>query len=131
MKDEKEDLVTQIKMASEVNQNQEDALAGLSEDELKSQNQKLRHAISTLSMNFEVEKSRFNSKISELQERAKLVEVYERRLDEMDFLVEEVETKEREKLELEQRVDECSEYEKMVEDMAEEIFKKEEENYEL
>ena len=45
LKDEKEDLLNQMRIASEINQNQEDALAGLSEDELKSQNQKLRQAI--------------------------------------------------------------------------------------
>jgi hypothetical protein len=46
-----------MKLLSEVNQ--EDVLAGLSEDELKSQNHKLRQAISTLTLNFEVEKARF------------------------------------------------------------------------
>lgn len=46
-----------MKTASE-ELNQEDALAGLSEGELKSQNNKLRQAISSLTMTFEVEKSR-------------------------------------------------------------------------
>lgn len=42
LKDEKEDLINQMKLAAEMNESQDDALAGLSEDELKSQNQKLR-----------------------------------------------------------------------------------------
>ena len=49
----------------------------------------------------------------------------------MDFLLEEVETKEREKVEMEARLDECLEFEKMVEEMAEEIIKKEDENDEM
>lgn len=54
LKDEKEELLNQMQLMSQMSQ--EDALAGLSEDELKSQNNKLRQAISTLTLNFEVEK---------------------------------------------------------------------------
>ena len=118
-------------MASEINSNQDDALAGLSEDELKSQNQKLRQAISALTMGFEVEKSRLASKMSELNERAKLVDDYEKKLEDMDILIEEIENKEQEKMQMEQRLDECLEFEKMVEEMAEEILKKEDEIEEL
>jgi hypothetical protein len=45
-------------------------------------------------MNFEVEKSRMQSKIADLSERNKLIEDYEKKLEEMDFLVEEVDLKE-------------------------------------
>lgn len=48
-------------------------------------------------MNFEVEKSRFNTRISELEGRARLVEEYEKKLEEMDFLLEEIDVKEQEK----------------------------------
>lgn len=54
LKDEKEELLNQMQLMSQMSQ--EDALAGISEDELKSQNNKLRQAISTLTLNFEVEK---------------------------------------------------------------------------
>lgn len=107
---------------------QEDALAGLSEDELKSQNNKLRQAISTLTLNFEVEKQRFASALAEAQRRARLVDEYEKKLEEMDFLIEEVESKEQERAEMEAKLDECLEFEKMVEEMAEEIIRKEDEN---
>jgi hypothetical protein len=121
-----------MKTASEELQaNHEDALAGLSEDELKSQNHKLRQAISSLTMTFEVEKSRAGSKITELAERAKLVDEYEKKLEDMDLLIEELDVKEQERLAMEARLDECLEFEKMVEEMAEEILKKEEENDEL
>jgi len=40
LKDEKEELLNQMQLMSQMSQ--EDALAGLSEDELKSQNNKLR-----------------------------------------------------------------------------------------
>lgn len=36
LRDEKEELINQMKLAAEMNANQDDALAGLSEDELKS-----------------------------------------------------------------------------------------------
>lgn len=57
-----------------------------------------------------------------------MIPEYERKLEEMDFLLEEVETKERERAEMEARLDECLEFEKMVEEMAEEIIRKEDEN---
>ena len=116
-----------MKMAAEMNANQEDALAGLSEDELKSQNQKLRQAIARLSMNFEVEKSRLATRLAEVTERAKQVDEYEKKLEEMDLLIEELDVKEQEKAAMEARLDECLEFEKMVEGMAEEIFSKEDE----
>lgn len=49
----------------------------------------------------------------------------------MDLLIEELDVKEQERLAMEGRLDECLEFEKMVEEMAEEILKKEEENDEL
>jgi hypothetical protein len=49
----------------------------------------------------------------------------------MDFLIEEVENKEQERLEMEVRLDECLEYEKCFEEMAEEIIRAEGENEEL
>ena len=63
LKDEKEELLNQMQLMSQMSQ--EDALAGLSEDELKSQNNKLRQAISTLTLNFEVEKQRFAVALTE------------------------------------------------------------------
>ena len=63
LKDEKEELLNQMQLMSQMSQ--EDALAGLSEDELKSQNNKLRQAISTLTLNFEVEKQRFAAALTE------------------------------------------------------------------
>ncbi len=44
-------------------------------------------------MNFEVEKSRFLSKISDLEQRAKLVDEYEKKIEDMDILIEEVDLK--------------------------------------
>ena len=60
-----------------------------------------------------------------------MVDEYEKKLEEMDFLLEEVENKEQERLAMEARLDECLEFEKMVEEMAEEIIRKEDENEEL
>ena len=46
-----------MRMSSE--DSEKETLAGLSEDELRGQNQKLRQAISTLTVNFEGEKSKY------------------------------------------------------------------------
>jgi hypothetical protein len=129
LKDEKEELLNQMQLMSQMSQ--EDALAGLSEDELKSQNNKLRQAISTLTLNYEVEKQRFAGALAEAQRRAGLVDEYEKKLEQMDFLIEEVENKEQERVEMEARLDDCLEYEKCFEEMAEEIIRHEEENEEL
>jgi hypothetical protein len=45
-------------------------------------------------MNYEVEKNKQDTKINNLEGRAKLVEEYEKKLEEMDFLLEEVDAKE-------------------------------------
>jgi hypothetical protein len=45
-------------------------------------------------MGFEVEKSRLGTKIEELSKRARLVDEYEKKLDDMDILLEEIEIKE-------------------------------------
>jgi hypothetical protein len=45
-------------------------------------------------MNYEADKARQDSKINTLETRAKLVEEYEKKLEEMDFLIEEVDIKE-------------------------------------
>ncbi|CDW91225.1 UNKNOWN [Stylonychia lemnae] len=129
LKDEREELISQIKMSSEIND--QASLAGLTEDELKSQNTKLRQAISALTMGFEVEKSKMQSKIHDLEKRAALVDDYEKKLEDMDLLIEEVEIKDQEIKAMEEKIDEGAEYEKMVEEMAEEILKKEEENEQL
>ena len=116
-----------MQMASEMNQ--EDALAGLSEDELKSQNHKLRQAISSLTMNYEIEKSRLVTKIGELNQRAKLGEELEAKIQEQDLVFEELDIRDKTIAELEARIDEINSQglEQMVEDMAEEIIKLEEE----
>ena len=54
----------------------------------------MRQAITTLTMNYEVEKSKLDSKMNELQKRADLVEDYEKKLEDMDLLLEEVDLKE-------------------------------------
>eukprot|EP00347_Sterkiella_histriomuscorum_P006662 403351912 len=125
LKDEKEELLNQLRASSEI-QGDSSSLSGLTEDELKSQNTKLRQAISALTMGFEVEKSKYNSKISDLDKRARLVEEYEKKLEDMDLLIEEIEIKDSEIKAMEEKLDEQSDFEKMVEEMAEEILKKEE-----
>ena len=79
-----------MQSAADMNASQDDALAGLSEDELRSQNQKLRQVISSLTMSYEVEKSRFGTKIAELTEKAKLVDELERKVEDMDLLMDEI-----------------------------------------
>lgn len=49
----------------------------------------------------------------------------------MDFLIEEIDVKEQERAEMEQKLEEIVEYENMVEEMVQEIAKKDEENDEM
>ncbi len=82
-------------------------------------------------MNIEVEKSRFLAKIKELEERSLLVDDYEKKLEDMDLLIEEVEMKDQEILAMEEKLNECLEFEKIVEELTEDVIAKEEENEQL
>lgn len=44
-------------------------------------------------MGFEAEKSKLHAKISDIEKRAKLVDDYEKKLEDMDLLLEEIEIK--------------------------------------
>ena len=76
--------------------NDQALLSGLSEDELRSQNQKLRQAVSSLSLNFEAEKQKLVAKITDLDQKARLADVYEKKLEDMDLLIEEIDLKDSE-----------------------------------
>lgn len=68
LKDDKDELLAQMKMGSEVNEN--DVIHAMNEDELRTQNNKLRQALTSLSMNYEVDKSKLETKIQQLEPRA-------------------------------------------------------------
>ena len=76
--------------------NDQALLSGLSEDELRSQNQKLRQAVSSLSLNFEAEKQKLVAKITDLDQKARLADVYEKKLEDIDLLIEEIDLKDSE-----------------------------------
>jgi len=92
-------LLNQIKADSDVNEL--DGIHSLSEDELRDQNSKLRQAITTLTNNYEGEKDKLESKIKEIQLRADQADDYEKKLEDMDLLIEELDNKEQERLEME------------------------------
>ena len=52
-------------------------------------------------MNYEVEKSKLESKFAEIKQRADLVDEYEKKLEDMDLLLEEIDNKENERAQME------------------------------
>lgn len=110
---------------------EDDILNSLSTDELKQQNRKLRQAVTSLAQNFENEKEKLLKQIEDEEGKKKIIEAYETKLQDMDVLLEEVDRKEAEIAEVRLENEACLEYETMVEEMAQEILKKEDECAEL
>lgn len=69
--------------------------------------------------------------IQDEEGKKKIIQNYEKKLQDMDVLLEELDRKESELAEMKIENEMCLEYETMVEEMAQEILKKEEENEEL
>lgn len=110
---------------------EDDILNSLSTDELKQQNRKLRQAVTSLAQNFENEKEKLLKQIEDEEGKKKIIEAYEKKLQDMDVLLEELDRKESEIAEVKLENEACLEYETMVEEMAQEILKKEDECEEL
>lgn len=106
---------------------QEDILNTLSTDEIKQQNRKLRQAVTSLAQGFEAEKGKLMKQIEDEEGKKKIIADYEKKLQDMDVLLEELDRKEEELAEMKIENEMCLEYETMVEEMAQEILKKEEE----
>ncbi len=109
----------------------EDVVNSLGSDELKQQNRKLRQAVTSLAQNFEAEKAKLMIQIKDEEGKKKIIAEYEKKLLDMDVLLEELDRKEEEIAEVRMENEACLEYENMVEEMAQEILKKEEECDEL
>ena len=103
----------------------------LSNDDLKAQNRKLRQAITTMKANFDQERQDMMRKIENEEGKKKVMEEYEKKLQDMDVLLEELDRKEEELAEIKMENEACLEYETMVEEMAQEIIKKEDECQDL
>jgi chromosome segregation ATPase len=93
-------------------------------EEIKTQNKKLRQAITTLTVGFEEERKKQEAAFKADTSKDKKIADLQRKLEEMDFLLEEIEQKEEERAEMEKRLEEIVEYENMVEEMVSEIAKK-------
>lgn len=74
---------------------------------------------------FEDEKSKLLKKVEDEEGKKKLIEHYEKKLSDMDILMEELDKKEYELAEMMQEREDVLEYEAMVEEMTEEIIRKE------
>jgi len=96
----------------------EDPLKDLSLEEIKIQNKKLRQAITSLTFGFEEEKKKLEEKMQDETAKDKLIAEQDERLKEMDFLLDEIELKEKERAEMEEKLEEIVEYENMVEEMV-------------
>jgi len=106
-------------------------LKDISSDELKSQNKKLRLAITTLTIKYQEDNQRLGEQISDKSEQQKIIADYEQKLQGTDFLLDEIDKKEADRKNMEVRLEEMFEYEAMVEEMVTEIETKEKENEEL
>ena len=129
LKDEKTELLAEMTENSKIVE--DDILNSLSTDELKQQNRKLRQAVTSLAQNFENEKEKLLKQIEDEEGKKKIIEAYEKKLQDMDILLEEVDRKDAEIAEVRLENEACLEYETMVEEMAQEILKKEDECEEL
>lgn len=129
LKDEKSELLAEMTENSKIVE--DDILNSLSTDELKQQNRKLRQAVTSLAQNFENEKEKLLKQIEDEEGKKKIIEAYEKKLQDMDVLLEELDRKESEIAEVKLENEACLEYETMVEEMAQEILKKEDECEEL
>jgi len=116
MKDEKAELLAEMTQNAKLES--EDILNSLSADELKQQNRKLRQAITSLAANFEQEKEKMQKQIEDEEGKKKLIETYEKKLVDMDVLLEELDRKEEQLAEVMMENEACLEYETMVEEMA-------------
>ena len=110
VKDEKAELLAEMTESSQAQQ--DDILNSLSQDEVKQQNRKLRQAVSSISQQFQGEREKVDKLSSDEEKLKKMVTGYEQKLTDMDVLLEELDRKE---------------HETMVEEMAQEILRKEEE----
>mmetsp|Transcript_23707 Transcript_23707/g.29419 ORF Transcript_23707/g.29419 Transcript_23707/m.29419 type:complete len:290 (+) Transcript_23707:2180-3049(+) len=129
LNDEKQELMEKIMEQGKVEE--EDPLKDLSLEEIKLQNEKLRKAITALTFGFEEEKRKLENQMKNETGKDATIAGLEKQLEEMNFLLEEVERKEQERAEMEEKLEEIVEYENMVEEMVQEIANREEENEEL
>lgn len=126
---QKDEVVQQMMNAAQVEE--EDPLADLGLEEIKAQNRKLRSAITNLTFGFEEEKKKLDQQAKQETAKDAKIKQLEGRLQEMDFLLEEVTTKDQELAEMQEKLEEINEYETIVEEMVTEIAAKEEENEEM
>jgi hypothetical protein len=92
LKDEKTELLAE--MTENAKLDEEDVLANLSADEIKQQNRKLRQAISSIAQQFEQEKEKLMKRIEDDEGKKKIIAAYEKKLTDMDVLLEELDRKE-------------------------------------
>jgi uncharacterized protein (DUF3084 family) len=83
--------------------------------------------VSSISQQCQAEKEKVAQMTSNEEKLKKMVTQYEQKLQDMDVLLEELDRKEQELAEMKVENEACLEYETMVEEMAQEILKKEEE----
>jgi len=125
IKEEKQELLAEMTDASKLAE--DDVLNTLSQDEVKQQNRKLRQAVSSLAQDFEAERAKLMKRLEDDEGKKAIIANYEKKLADMDILLEELDRKETELCEMKIENEACLEYENMVEEMAQEILKKEEE----
>lgn len=118
-------------MTENSNIDSDDVVNSLSTEELKTQNRRMRAALTSLTTKFEDDRNKLLSKIADEEGKKKIISEYEDKLADMDVLLEELDRKETELAEIQMENEACMEYEEMVEGMAEEILRMENEKIKL
>ena len=129
LKDDKEEILQKLMDHGKVDD--VDPLADVGLEEIKIQNKKLRQAITSLTVGFEEERKKQEAAFKADTTKDKIIKDQAKKLEEMDFLLEEIVEKEEERAEMEKRLEEIVEYENMVEEMVTEIAKKDDEIEEI
>jgi hypothetical protein len=100
---------------------EDDPLKDVGLEEVKKQNAKLRQAITNMTLGFEEERKRIEQRLGQDDAKDRIIQEQDARLKEMDLLLEELESKEKEVADMGARYEEVMEYEVMVEQMVNEI----------
>lgn len=85
----------------------------------------MRIALTNLTKNFAKEKETLERKAKDEEGKKQIMAEYEKKLEDLDVLLEELDRKEDELAELKMENEACLEYETMVEEMAHEILRRE------
>lgn len=129
MKEEKE--IIELELRQQDDDRKAAMMDNLREDEIRTQNEKLRIALRKLNDDFQVERALMEKDMNELRIRVAIIPEMEEKLGEMDLLLEEIDLRDAEIDRMTVIVEEAEEFEQMIDQLTEDLLAKEEEVEEL